>query len=63
MVGLDGNQPKVMFSPAVTLFLRVPLGYVGPKAGLILWLETREIKRKRFTPAQQELPTRNGPHR
>jgi hypothetical protein len=37
-VGLDGDQPKVTFSPPVALFLTLPLGYVRPKAGLILWL-------------------------
>lgn len=36
--GLDGNQPKVSFSPPVAFFLVVPLGYVGAKTGLILWL-------------------------
>jgi hypothetical protein len=37
-VGFDGNQPKVTFSPPVALFLALPLGYVSPKTGLILWL-------------------------
>jgi hypothetical protein len=37
-VGLDGDQPKVTFSPPVALFLALPLGFVSPKAGLILWL-------------------------
>jgi hypothetical protein len=37
-VGLEGNEPKVTFSPPVALFLTLPLGYVSPKTGLILWL-------------------------
>jgi hypothetical protein len=37
-VGLEGNQPKVTFSPPVAFFLSLPLGYVSPKTGLILWL-------------------------
>lgn len=36
--GLDGNQPKVSFSPPVAFFLALPLGLVGAKTGLILWL-------------------------
>ncbi len=37
-VGLDGNQPKVTFSPPVALVVALPLGYVSPKTGLILYL-------------------------
>jgi hypothetical protein len=36
--GLDGNQPKVTFSPPVAFFLFLPLGFVSAKTGLILWL-------------------------
>jgi hypothetical protein len=36
--GLDGNFPKVTFSPPVAFFFALPLGYVSAKAGLILWL-------------------------
>jgi len=37
-VGLEGNVPKISFSPPVALFLVLPLGLVGAKTGLILWL-------------------------
>jgi hypothetical protein len=37
-VGLNDNRPKVSFSPPVAFFLALPLGLVGPKTGLILWL-------------------------
>jgi len=37
-VGMDGSVPKVSFSPPVALELVLPLGHVGPKAGLIAWL-------------------------
>jgi hypothetical protein len=37
-VGLEGNVPKISFSPPVAFFLVLPLGLVGAKTGLILWL-------------------------
>ena len=37
-VGLEGYQPKVNFSPPVTLFVALPLGLVSAKIGLVLWL-------------------------
>lgn len=37
-MGLKDRQPKVSLSPPTFLFLTLPLGLVGPKAGLILWL-------------------------
>ena len=37
-VGLSGNQPKVTLSPPVAFFLMLPLGFVSPKVGLVLWL-------------------------
>ncbi len=37
-VGLVGDEPKVTLSPPVILLFVLPLGYVGAKAGLILWL-------------------------
>jgi hypothetical protein len=37
-VGREGNQPKFTFSPPVVLLLALPLGFVTPKVGLILWL-------------------------
>lgn len=37
-VGLEGEVPKISFSPPVALFLVLPLGLVGAKTGLILWL-------------------------
>jgi hypothetical protein len=36
--GLVGNQPKVTFSPPVAFFLVLPLGLLGAKYGLIVWL-------------------------
>jgi len=36
--GLEGHSPKVTFSPPVAFFLWMPLGWMGAKAGLILWL-------------------------
>jgi len=36
-VGYVGEQPKITFSPPVAFFLALPLGFVGAKAGLILW--------------------------
>lgn len=36
--GLDGNQPRISFSPPVAFFLAVPLGCVSAKTGLIAWL-------------------------
>ena len=35
--GQEGNQPKITFSPPVAFFFLVPLAFVGPKTGLILW--------------------------
>jgi hypothetical protein len=35
--GLDGDQPKISFSPPVALFLTLPLGFVGPRMGVTLW--------------------------
>lgn len=37
--GLEENSPKVTFSPPVAFELALPLGYMGAKAGLLLWLE------------------------
>ncbi len=37
-VGLNGSEPKVTLSPPLILLLALPLGFVGPKTGLILWL-------------------------
>ena len=37
-VGLDDNQPRVTPSPPLILLLALPLGFVGAKTGLILWL-------------------------
>jgi hypothetical protein len=36
--GLEGNEPKVTLSPPIILLLVAPLGFVGAKTGLILWL-------------------------
>jgi hypothetical protein len=36
--GLEENSPKVTFSPPVAFWLVLPLGYMGAKAGLLLWL-------------------------
>jgi hypothetical protein len=36
--GFEGNEPRVTLSPPIVLLLVLPLGYVGPKTGLILWL-------------------------
>ena len=36
--GLDGDEPKVTLSPPIILLLVLPLGFVGAKTGLILWL-------------------------
>ena len=36
--GLDGNQPKITFSPPVEFVLALPLGFVSAKIGLVLWL-------------------------
>jgi hypothetical protein len=36
--GLEGGQPKITFSPPVAFCFFLPLGYVGAKTGLILWL-------------------------
>lgn len=36
--GMDDNVPKVSPSPPVALLFALPLGYVGAKAGLIVWL-------------------------
>ncbi|MGD0910897.1 MAG: glycosyltransferase family 87 protein [Terracidiphilus sp.] len=36
--GLEENAPKVSFSPPVALEFALPLGYMGAKAGLLLWL-------------------------
>ena len=36
--GLEDREPRVSLSPPLVLFLTIPLGFVGPKAGLILWL-------------------------
>jgi hypothetical protein len=37
-VGLDDREPKVTLSPPIVLLLVLPLGFLGVKAGLILWL-------------------------
>lgn len=37
-VGLDDSEPRVTLSPPVALFLVLPLGFLSPKDGLILWL-------------------------
>ena len=36
--GLQEDSPKVTFSPPVAFELALPLGYMGAKAGLLLWL-------------------------
>ncbi len=36
--GLDGNSPKVTLSPPPILLLAFPLGFVGAKTGIILWM-------------------------
>ncbi|WP_263353641.1 glycosyltransferase family 87 protein [Acidicapsa acidisoli] len=36
-VGFDGNEPKIAPNPPVASFLVLPLGFVGAKAGVILW--------------------------
>jgi hypothetical protein len=36
--GFEGNEPRITLSPPIVLLLVLPLGYVGPKTGLILWL-------------------------
>ncbi len=36
--GLKGNEPKVTLSPPVVLLLVLPLGFLGAKNALILWL-------------------------
>lgn len=36
-VGYAGDRPKISFSPPIAFFLALPLGFVGAKAGLILW--------------------------
>jgi hypothetical protein len=36
--GLQENSPKVTFSPPVAFEFALPLGYMGAKAGLLLWL-------------------------
>jgi len=35
--GFEGDKPKITFSPPVAFFLALPLGFVGAKAGVILW--------------------------
>ena len=36
--GLEEDSPKVTFSPPVAFELALPLGYMGAKNGLLLWL-------------------------
>ncbi len=36
--GMEGDSPKITMSPPVEFFFALPLGYLGAKAGLILWL-------------------------
>jgi hypothetical protein len=36
--GMEDNSPKVTLSPPLVLVFALPLGYMGAKAGLILWL-------------------------
>jgi len=36
-VGLIGNEPRVSLSPPVAFFFFVPLAFVSPKIGFILW--------------------------
>lgn len=36
-VELEGNKPKITFSPPAAFFLVLPLGFVTAKAGVILW--------------------------
>ena len=36
--GLEGNKPRITFSPPLLLCPFLPLGLVSPKVGLILWL-------------------------
>jgi len=36
--GMERDQPEVMFSPPVAFALALPLGFVGAKTGLVLWL-------------------------
>jgi Glycosyltransferase family 87 len=37
-VGLEDVQPKITLSPPVAFWIMVPLGFLTPKAGLILWM-------------------------
>ncbi len=37
-IGMEGNTPKVSLSPPVALEFALPLGHLGAKTGLILWL-------------------------
>jgi hypothetical protein len=36
--GLDGTRPLLMRNPPVALFLAIPLGLVGSRTGMILWM-------------------------
>jgi hypothetical protein len=36
--GLDENEPKIVPSPPVAAFVVIPLGFVSPKIGLVIWL-------------------------
>jgi hypothetical protein len=36
--GMEGDTPKLSFSPPVALIVTLPLGYMSAKTGLILWL-------------------------
>ena len=37
-LGMQENEPKVTVSPPVAFFYALPLGYLGAKAALIVWL-------------------------
>lgn len=36
-VGLEGNTAVIMRNPPIAFFLALPLGFIGAKAGFILW--------------------------
>ena len=37
-LGMEENSPKVTVSPPVAFFYALPLGYLGAKSALIVWL-------------------------
>jgi len=36
--GLEGDRPLLMRNPPIALFLSLPLGFVGARAGMIVWM-------------------------